>query len=281
MDQFRQFVAFFNDDGRRSRGGCGLFRGVQLVQCQHKGGGFPVTADKVIHLLDHPINQSMENGVVLALVVEDLGGVLLCLFVVGVVAVVKAAVLCRVEGIELVKVDLCGLALCGQLLVIGDDLSGGAEPASGGGLAVLHLQAAEQVGLCRVVMRIGGGFLAFGLCRFPLGLAGLRGVLPQVAFNQCLFVELDALAFLLPVVEGVQLAGCQHDLRVVGGAGVLGAVVLSHGDLSGQGFDLGGGVVCGGDGVQGDGVELRGFVQNDLFVRHGTCSFSCCGWCSG
>ena len=66
----------------------------------------------------------MENGVVLALVVEDLGGVLLCLFVVGAVAVVKAAVLCRVEGIELVKVDLCGLAFGCQLLVVGDDLSG-------------------------------------------------------------------------------------------------------------------------------------------------------------
>ena len=33
VNQFRQFVAFFNDDGRRSRGGCRLFRGVQLVQC--------------------------------------------------------------------------------------------------------------------------------------------------------------------------------------------------------------------------------------------------------
>ena len=35
VNQFRQFVAFFNDDGRRSRGRCGLFRGVQLVQCLH------------------------------------------------------------------------------------------------------------------------------------------------------------------------------------------------------------------------------------------------------
>ena len=207
VDQFRQFVAFFNDDGRRSRGGCGLFRGVQLVQCQHKGGGFPVTADKVVHLLDHPINQGMENGVVLALVVEDLGGVLLCLFVVGAVAVVKAAVLCRVEGIELVKVDLCGLALCGQLLVIGHDLSDGAKAGSGCGLGILNLQAAEQVGFRGVEVRGGGGFLALSFGGFPLFLAGLRGVLPQIAGNEALFPGADALVQAVPLGDGVQFIG--------------------------------------------------------------------------
>ena len=82
----------------------------------------------------------------------------------------------------------------------------------------------------------------------------------------------------------MQLTGGKNNLRVVGGAGVLGAVVLGHGDLSGQGFDLGSGVVRGGDGVQGGGGQLLGLAEDDLIVAHafhGTCSFSCCGWRSG
>ena len=56
-------------------------------------------------------------------------------------------------------------------------------------------------------------FLAFGFSGFPLGLAGAGGVLPQVAFDQMRFALLDALAFFLPVIEGVpvsytHLRGC-------------------------------------------------------------------------
>lgn len=171
-------------------------------------------------------------------------------------------------------IDACGLALCGQLPVIGDNVGGVLETAFRGGGGVLNLQAAKQVGLGGVEVGVFGGFLALGLGGLALGLAGLGGELPQMTADQSGFALLDLLAQPLPLVEGVQLIGCKHKLGVLDGAGMLGAVLVCHDDLSGQRGDLGGGVALGCDLVQLLGAEVGGFVADDLVVRHGGISFS-------
>ena len=175
---------------------------------------------------------------------------------------------------------LCGLAFCGQLFVILHNGGDRSEAAGGGLLCVVYLQAAEQVRFRGVEMRRGGCFLAFGFSGFPLGLAGAGGVLPQVAFNQMRFALLDALAFFLPVIEGVQLCRCKDDFNVCDGGGLFVAVFVGGDCVCSHCGDLLRGVVRGGDGVQGGGVQLRGFVHDDLIVGHafhGSFSFVRCG----
>ena len=111
-------------------------------------------------------------------------------------------------------------------------------------------------------MRRGGCFLAFGFSGFPLGLAGAGG------------------AFFLPVIEGVQLCRCKDDFNVCDGGGLFVAVLVGGDCVCSHCGDLLRGVVRGGDGVQGGGVQLRGFVHDDLIVGHafhGSFSFVRCG----
>ena len=133
-------------------------------------------------------------------------------------------------------------------------------------------------------MRGGGGFLALGFGGFPLFLAGLRGVLPQIAGDEGFFPGADALVQAVPLGDGVQFVGGKNGFHVGDGGGLLVAVLVDGDRLCSDGGDLFRGVVCGGDGVQGGGGQLCGFVLDDLIIAHafhGTCSFSCCGWCSG
>ena len=162
---------------------------------------------------------------------------------------------------------LC-LAFCGQLLVILHDGGNGTETPGGGLLRVLYLQAAEQVRFRGVKMGVFGCFLAFGFSGFPLRLAGLRGELPEVAGDQRRFAGLDPLAPPVPFVDRVQFIGCKKNFHVCDGGGLLFAVLVQGDGVGGHCGDLLRGVVCGGDGVQGGGVQPCGFVGDDLIVRH-------------
>ena len=124
-------------------------------------------------------------------------------------------------------------------------------------------------------MRIGCGFLA--LCRglFALLFAGLRGILPQVAFKQRFFAFLDALALFLPEVERVQFVRCKHDLNVRGGGGLFVAVLVKDLARCSNRGDLFRGVVRGGDLVQRGRVETFSGGADDLFIRHGKYFLSC------
>ena len=145
---------------------------------------------------------------------------------------------------------------------------------AGSTLGLLDLQGVEKMGFRHVEMRVGfGGVLACRLGGLAGGLAGLVGVLPELAGERGVLALLHAVPHALPLGEGVERVGGQH-----GGEDVLGALVaaLVNGDSDGgaAGGDLLGGVgglhqlgeLGGGEGVA-DGLE------DDLVVSHGVFPF--------
>ena len=87
-------------------------------------------------------------------------------------------------------------------------------------------------------MRSGGCFLVLGFGGFPLFLAGLRGVLPQIAGDEGFFPGADALVQAVPLGNRVQLLGGKDDFNIRDAGGLLVAVVVGGGGLGSDGGDL-------------------------------------------
>ena len=141
-------------------------------------------------------------------------------------------------------------------------------------LGLLHLQGVEQMGLCHVEMRVGlRRVFPGGLGGLADGLAGLVGVLPELAGDGGFCALFHAVAHALPLGECVELIGGQH-----GGEDVLGgvrvALVNGDRDVGATGGELIGGV--GGVhqlGELGGGEAGADVLKNDLVVSHGVFPF--------
>ena len=147
------------------------------------------------------------------------------------------------------------------------------------------MERVEKVRFGHVEMRVGfGGVLACCLGGLAGGLAGLVGVLPQLAGERGVLSLLDAVAHAFPLGEGVERVSGQHGGENVLGAGVA-VFVNGDRDSGAAGGDLLGGVsglhqlgkLGGGEGGA-DGLENNLVVGHVVFLSGlvGLYTVACC-----